>query len=127
MASDDRPISAVLRDIADNLQSLVRSEFLLARTELAHELGKTARAGALLGVGVILVIYAVAFLLLAAVYALSTTLPAWAAAVIVGGGIGLIAVVCVVIGLTRMRRVRAVPETVASMKENAEWAKQLAR
>ena len=71
--------------------------------------------------------FSVVFVLLAAVYALSLILPAWMAALIVGAGVGLIAALCVGLGISRLRRVRAAPRTAATLKENVEWAKQLTR
>lgn len=127
MQNGNRPISAVLHDIVGNIQDIVRSEMRLAKTEIGEQLGKTAAAGTLLGTGVLLLAFSVLFLLLAAVYALSLVVPNWAAALIVGAGIGLVAALCVAFGLARFRKVRAAPKTVASVKENVEWAKQLTR
>jgi hypothetical protein len=127
MAAADRSISTVLSDIVGNVQDIVRSELRLARTEATEELGKVRSAGVLLGAGVLLVIFSGIFLLLAAVYALSTVVPAWMAALIVGGGVGVIAALCVGVAIQRFKSVRAVPKTTATVKENVEWAKQLTR
>jgi hypothetical protein len=61
------------------------------------------------------------------VYALSLVVPAWAAALIVAAGLALVAALCLSIGLSRFKAMRGVPQTTASLKENAEWAKQLTR
>jgi hypothetical protein len=123
----NRPISAVLHDIMGNVQDIIRSEMRLAKTELGEELGKSASAGMLLGAGVLLLALAASFLLLAAVYALSMIVPPWAAALIVGAGVALVAASLLALGLARFRKVRAVPKTVNSVKENVEWAEQLTR
>jgi len=127
MASVERPLSAVLHDILRNVQDMVRSEMRLAKTEVTEELGKSASAGMLLAIGVLLAIFGVLFVLLAAVYALSNVVPAWAAALIVGGAVALIAAVFVGVGITRVKRVRGAPKTAVTMKENVQWAKQLTR
>jgi uncharacterized membrane protein YqjE len=127
MQNGNRPISAVLHDIVGNMQDIVRSEMRMAKTELGEELRKSASAGMLLGVGVLLLAFSVLFALLAAVHALSLVVPPWAAALIVAAGVGLIAALFVAFGLTRFKKVRAVPRTVNSVKENVEWAKQLTR
>jgi len=127
MQNGNRPISAVLHDIVGNIQHIVRSEMRLAKTELREELRKSASAGVMLGVGVVGLMFSVLFVLLAAVYALSLVVPSWMAALIVGAGLGLIAAVCVAIGISRFKRVRAAPKTTATVKENVEWAKQLTR
>ena len=123
----DRSISTVLGDIVDNVQDIVRSELRLAKTELTHEIGKAASAGVMLGIGALLLTFTAVFALLAIVYALSLVVPAWAAALIVAAGVGLIAAVCIGLGIKRIKTVRAAPRTTASLKENVEWAKQLTR
>jgi uncharacterized membrane protein YqjE len=127
MQNGNRSVAAVLHDIVGNVQDIVRSEMRLAKTELKEELGKSRNAGILLGVGVLLLTFSVVFLLLAVVYALSTVVPDWAAALIVGGGVAVIAALCVGLGISRFKTVRAVPKTTTSVKENVEWAKQLTR
>lgn len=127
MQNGNRPISAVLHDIVGNVQDIVRSEMRLAKTELGEELGRAASAGMLLGAGVLLLAFSLLFVLLAAIYALSLVVPAWTAALIVAAGVGLVAALCVGLGIARFKKVRAVPKTVASVKENAEWASQLTR
>lgn len=127
MQNGNRPISAVLHDIVGNIQHIVRSEFRLAKTEAREELGKSASAAAMLGVGVLLLAFSVLFALLAAVYGLSLLVPAWMAALIVAAAVGLIAALCVAVGISRFKRVRAAPKTAATVKENVEWAKQLTR
>jgi uncharacterized membrane protein YqjE len=127
MASADRSISTVLRDIVGNVQDIVRAEVRLAKSEATEELRKLGSASVLLGVGVLLLTFCALFLLLAAVYALSVVLPAWAASLIVGAGIGVIAALCCGMGLKKLKAVRAAPKTTATVKENVEWAKQLTR
>jgi uncharacterized membrane protein YqjE len=127
MQNGNRPISAVLHDIVGNFQHIVRSEMQLAKTEFTEELAKSRSAAIWLGAGALLLTFSVVFVLLAAVYGLSLILPAWMAALIVGAGVGLIAALCVGLGISRFRRVRAAPRTAATLKENVEWAKQLTR
>ena len=127
MATADRPISAVLHDIASNVQDIVRSELRLARTEVTEELGKVRSAGILLAAGALLVIFSAVFLLLAIVYALSLVMAAWAAALLVGVAVAAIATLCCGIGIKRIKALRAAPRTTASLKENVEWAKQLTK
>jgi len=127
MAAADRPISAVLYDIVNNVQDIVRSEMRLARTEFTEEARKLGSASVVLGVGALLVAFSVLFLLLAGVYALSLVMPVWAAALVVGGAVGVIAAICCGLGIRRIKAIRAAPKTTASLKENVEWAKQLTR
>jgi uncharacterized membrane protein YqjE len=127
MASAERSFSTVLRDIVANVQDIIRAEVRLAKTEATEELGKLGSASILLAVGVLMLTFSVLFMLLAIVYALSVTLPAWAAALIVAVGVGVIAALCCGLGVKRIKAVRAAPKTTATVKENVEWAKQLTR
>jgi uncharacterized membrane protein YqjE len=127
MANGDRPISAVLHDIVGNFQNIIRAEVRLAKAELNEELGKSRAAATLLAAGALTLIFSALFLLLAIVYALSLVMSAWAAALIVGVGLGVIAAVCLGAGIKRFKAIRGPAKTAATMKENVEWAKQLTR
>ena len=127
MVTEDRPVSSVLHDIMGNVQNLVRSEARLAKAELTDELKKSSSAAIFIGAGVLMLLLSGLFALLAIVYALSTVMPEWAAALIVAAGEGLMAAVFVGLGIKKLRDVRAMPKTTESMKENVEWAKQLTR
>ena len=84
MAAVDRPISVVLHDIVGNIQDIVRSEVLLAKTELREEVVRSRSAAILLAVGVLLLSFGAFLVLLAIVLALTGLMPGWAAALIVG-------------------------------------------
>jgi len=120
----DRPVSAVLHDIAGNLQGIVRAELRLAKTEITAEAGRASSAGMMVGLGVLMLAFSALFALLAIVYALSLVLPAWAAALIVAAAEGLMAAIFVGVGIRRFKTTRAVPRTRETIKENAEWAKR---
>jgi uncharacterized membrane protein YqjE len=124
MAASPRPVAAVLHDIVGNIQDIVRSELRLAKTELTEELDRSRSAAVLLGAGALLLTLSALFVLLAIVYALSLVVAEWTAALIVGAGVGAIAAVCFGVGVKRLKAVRGGQKTVASMKENVEWAKQ---
>lgn len=124
MATTERSFSIVLQDIVRNIQDIVRSEVRLAKTEVREELTKTRAASLLVAVGAVSGLFSVFFLLLTLVYALSLVIPAWAAALCVAATVGIVAGVTINTGLTRFKTINAAPKTVASMKENVEWAKQ---
>jgi uncharacterized membrane protein YqjE len=124
MSAGDRSISVVLQDIVRNIQDIVRSEVRLAKTELREEVAKARSASVLVAIGVLAGTFSAFFLLLTAVYALTLFVPNWAAALIVATGIAIVAGVTLGTGLKRFKTVHAAPKTVASLKENVEWAKQ---
>ena len=127
MASVDRPIAIVLQDIVRNVRDIVRAEVRLAKTEVGEELGKARSAGVLFGTGAVSAVFAVLFLLLASVYALTLVMPQWAAALVVAAVLGIVAAVIVKLGVKRFKTIHVAPKTAASLKENAQWARQLTK
>jgi len=121
----ERPITEVMRDIVRDIQDIIRSETKLGQIELRQEAVKAARAGAMLGAGALLASYALGFLLLAAVFALTLALPAWLAALIVCAGTTVMALVCLWFGRARWQLVHPAPtRTIETVKENVEWIRQ---
>src|SRR5689334_6196871 len=119
----DRSVSELLQDIVANVQQIIRSEVLLAKTEVKEEALQASKAARYLGIGGAAALYGVGFLLLFCVYALATAIAAWAAALIVGIVLSIIAAVLLKIGVTRIKQVSPTPQrTIQSVKENVRWA-----
>lgn len=118
MNDEGRSFATMMQEIADSLREIVRLEIKLARTEIGASVMAMRQAAVWLVAGVFALVYAVALLLLAAVYGLSLTLPPWAAALIVGGASGLGAVVCILAAVKRIRAVGIPKRTIASLQEN---------
>ena len=126
--SNGRTMSEVLQDIVANIQEIVRSEFRLAKVEIHEESTKAVRSSIPLVMGVLLSLYALGFILLAVVHALSLVVDAWLAALIVGFGVLVISMILVSVGRKRFKQVKVVPEkTVVTVKENVQWAKHQIR
>ena len=128
MAAGDRSLSDVLQDIIRNVQEIVRSEVRLAKTEIREEAAKARSSMLLLAAGAVTAIFAIVFLLLTIVYALTLVTPGWAAALIVGTVLAVVASVMLTAGVRRFKQIHPTPErTIETMKENVEWAKQLTK
>jgi uncharacterized membrane protein YqjE len=124
MASDDRSIAALLSDIVGDVQQIIRAEVRLAKVEVREELGKAKRAIAFLSIAGVIGLLALAFLLLAAVYALATVWPAWAAALAVSVGAALVGALLFFSGVRQLKTIHVVPpRTAATVQENVQWAK----
>ena len=120
----ERSIATVLKDIVGNVQELVRAEIRLAKAEVRHEVDKTKRSIALLVVGGVVTVLALAFLMLGSVYALSMVVAPWIAAVVIGVIAGVVGWVCVATALTQLRHVSIVPpKVVTTIEESVPWAK----
>ena len=126
--SNGRTMSEVLQDIVANIQEIVRSEFRLAKVEIHEETTKAVRSSIPLVIGVLLSLYALGFILLAVVHALSMVVDAWLATLIVGAGVLVISMILVSVGRKRFKQVKVVPEkTVVTVKENVQWTKHQIR
>ncbi|MEO8369077.1 MAG: phage holin family protein [Candidatus Solibacter sp.] len=121
----ERSISDVVQDIFRNIQEMLRSEVRLAKTELREEAVKAKATGVLIGAGAVSAIFALFFLLLMTVYALTRVVPDWAAALIVAGFMATVAGLMLNAGMKRLRQLHPTPErTIENIKENVEWVKQ---
>jgi hypothetical protein len=123
--SSVRPIASILQEVLAQLTEIIRSEIRLASSEIRQDLTQAARAGLFLLVGAALAAYAFGFLLLGSVYALAKLAPLWASALIVGGGVGLIATAFLLVGRRKMKAASLRPdETIESLQENVTWLKR---
>jgi Putative Actinobacterial Holin-X, holin superfamily III len=120
-----RSVPELLQNIVNNLQEIIRSEFRLAKTEFKDEAGKAAKPAATFGTGLVLGFYGIGFLLLAAVYGLSTIMAGWMAALLVGAVLTAIAIATLVSSAKKLKRVNLSPDkTIQNLEENVQWAKQ---
>lgn len=120
-----RGLFKLIADIPSLLMDLVRGEIESFKQEL---IGKLKLAG--VGIGLLVgaatfLFFALLVLLAAAVLGLATVLPAWAAALIVGGGILVIAVILALIGISSLKKgVPPAPtETIKSIKKDVRVIK----
>jgi uncharacterized membrane protein YqjE len=119
-----RSVPEVLQDIVGNIQEIIRSEFRLAKAEVKQEASQAAPPLKMIVAGAAIGFYALGFLLFTAVMGLATMMATWLAALIVGGVLGLIALVLMTSASKRLKQVNTVPErTIETMKENVQWAK----
>lgn len=123
-----RSATEVIKDIIANVQEIIRSEVRLAKAEVREETGKALTAARMLVVGAVAGLYALGFILWSIAYGLSAIVPAWAAALIVGGVLGIAAAIMISTGREKLKHVSAKPDkTIQNVKENVEWMKSQTR
>jgi hypothetical protein len=110
MADAERSVFEILREIAGNVRDIVRSESRLARAQIRARISAWKTGLLLIGIGCVSGVFAVFFLLLACVYALSCVMPVWAAALVVSGSMALITALVVTTGSRRLKRARSTPQ-----------------
>jgi hypothetical protein len=117
------PTGEVLRRLAADVAALLR---LYGRALQDHSRGlvrDVAVAAALIGAALVLGVFALGLIVATLVLVLAVWMPAWAAALVVLGATGGIAVLIVVVGIGRVRRRRAA--WAARVAEEVRWLRSL--
>ncbi|HEY0614898.1 MAG TPA: phage holin family protein [Candidatus Elarobacter sp.] len=125
----ERPIGELLRELGDEISTLVRQEIALAKVEIAEKVKPAAASAGMFGGTAIfgLGAFGAATAFLIALIALA--LPLWASALIVTVIYGIIAGVLAMTGKKKLQEAAPlVPEqTAQTVKEDIEWAKTRAK
>jgi|SRR5579884_700066 len=124
----ERTMAELVRDVIGDVQSIMRSEVLLARIETKEEVGKAAAASKLLVIAGVVGLFAAAFALVTVFQALCLVLPAWLSALIICVVLGIIAGGMASAGIAQWKRFHPVPpKTAETVKENVQWARNQTR
>ncbi|MDO7883567.1 phage holin family protein [Salinibacterium soli] len=123
-----RSLFTLIGDLPRLLTDLIRGEIEQLKREL---IAKAAAAGigiGLLAVAATFLFFALGVFIAAAILGIATVLPAWAAALIVGGALLVIAIVLVLIGVASLKRSGGGPEeTIDSIKKDVRVIKGIGR
>jgi peptidoglycan/LPS O-acetylase OafA/YrhL len=119
-AIEELSTAQLLQRATEQTTALVRAEIHLAQLELSTKAKRAGLGLGALGATGVLSHYAVGVLLAAAVLGLSTVLPGWLAALIVGAALLMVAAVLALVGKKQLGK--AIPpaptETIASTRED---------
>jgi hypothetical protein len=100
----------------------------LATAEMTDKAAYAGKQAALVGAAGLLGAVALLTLIAALILALGVFIPLWASALLVGAGIGIVAVVLASVGLTNLKHFDVKPrQTVYSIQETTQWAHQQIR
>lgn len=121
----DRSTAELIGDLGHQASRLVRDEIWLAKQEMIQKAQRAGRGAGLLGAAVVVAIYAVGALVLAAIAGLDEAMPLWAAALVTAAVLLGLAVVVGLVGRGYLRR--AAPplpvKTVDSLREDVATVK----
>lgn len=125
----DRPVGELLRDLGDEIATLVRQEISLAQIELTEKAKPVAASASLFGATALLALGAFGALTACFIAALALELEVWVASLIVAVVYGIIALALLYAGRKKLREAGSlVPEqTTQTIKEDIEWAKTRAK
>lgn len=124
LQKEERSIGELFSELAAETGTLVRQEVALAQAEITSKatvagknVGYLAAGGAVGYAGLLAIVAGI-------IMGLSYFIPAWVAAIIVGGIIGVVSYVLINSALSALKNMDIKPtETVESIKEDAQWLK----
>jgi uncharacterized membrane protein YqjE len=123
--ADKESLGELFAAASKDFSELVRKEVELAKVELKEEAVATGRAGALLGAGGLIGYQAFLVLLLAIAWLLAEVMPTWAGLLIVAVLAGAGAAVLLMSGKKKLQDLTPpIPNTIETLQEDAQWAKQ---
>jgi uncharacterized membrane protein YqjE len=125
MDKQNQSIGTLLSDLANETSLLLRQEIALAKVELTEKATVIGRNVGFLVLGGAVAYAALLALLAAVIILLANYMPWWAAAAAIGVIVGIVASVLISKALATLRKTNLAPrQTVETLKEDAQWAKQ---
>ena len=125
----DRPIGELLRELGDEISTLVRQEIALAKAEITEKTKPAVASAGMFGGTALLGLGAFGALTAFLIAAIAVWTPVWASALIVTALYGAAAFVLAQTGKKKLHEAAPlIPEqTAQTVKEDIEWAKTRAR
>jgi hypothetical protein len=125
---DNRSLGELFSELAQETSTLVRQEVNLAKTEMSDKASRAGKHVGMLAVGGALA-YAGLLAVLAGIIALlNNVMPLWASALLVGVVVAVVGYLLVRRGLEALKREDFTPrETIETLKEDQQWAKDQTR
>lgn len=128
MASHDQPVKTLLAELIAGINTLLRQELQLAQAESSEKLSQAMAGLISLIVGLLVAFCALLVLLQALVLALSNVIAPAYAALIVGGGVAVVAFILIQQGQSRVKIGSLVPErTMKAIGEDRELVMEKVR
>ena len=125
----DRPLGELLRELGDDLSSLVRAEIALAKVEILEKTKPAVASAGMFGGTAVLGLGALGAFTAFLIAVIALALPVWAAALIVTVAYGAIAGALAMSGKKKLHDVGslALEQTAQTVKEDIEWIKTRAK
>jgi uncharacterized membrane protein YqjE len=103
-AAPEQSAGELVKLVAEQVSVLVRDELKLAQLEMSGKAKQAGKGAGMLGGGGIVALYGVACLIACAIIAISHSLQAWLAALIVGAALLLAAGVAAALGRSQLKK-----------------------
>lgn len=125
---EEPSLGELFSKLARDTSNLVRQEVALARTEMTQKASAAGRDAGMIGAGGAIAYAGFLALLAALIIGLGQIIPVWLSALLVGVAVVGVGALLVVQGLNALKRINFAPEqTIQTLKEDAEWAKEQTR
>jgi len=122
---DERSLGELFAELARETSTLVRQEVALAKTEVTQKASLVGRDVGRIGVGGAIAYAGLLALIGAVILILGLFLPLWLSALIVGLVVAGIGYALIQQGVSALKRAELTPrQTIETLKEDAEWAKE---
>ncbi len=125
----DRPIGELLRELGDEISTLVRQEIALAKVEIAEKSRPAVASAGMFGGTALFGLGAFGAFTACLIAAIALAVPVWASALIVTVVYGAVAGILAMTGKKKLQEAAPlVPEqTAQTVREDIEWAKTRAK
>jgi len=125
---DERSLGDLFSELANETSTLVRQEFQLAKTEMTQKATSFGKDAGMIGAGGALAYAGLLAVIAAVIIGLGQFIPMWLSALIVGLVVIAVGYVLIQLGLSAIKRIDPTPrQTIDTLKEDAQWAKEQTR
>ena len=122
---EERSLGELFAELAQETSTLVHQEVELAKTEMTQKVTRLGKDAGVIGAGGAIAYAGFLALIAALILGLGQFIPVWLSALIVGLVVVVIGYMLIQQGLSALKRVDITPrETIGSLKEDREWAKE---
>jgi hypothetical protein len=121
---DDRSLGELFSELAQETSTLVRQEVALAKTEMSHKASRAGRHIGVLAAGGAVAYAGLLAILAGVIVLLDNVMPLWASALLVGVVVAVVGYLLARRAIDALKREDFAPrETVQTLKEDQQWAK----
>ena len=125
---DDRSLGELFADLARDTSTLVRQEVALAKTEMTEKASKVGKDIASMAIGGAVAYAGVLALIAGVILGLGEFIPLWISALLIGAVVAGIGYMLIQRGRDALASEDLAPrQTIETLKEDAEWAKEQTR
>jgi len=127
-SKDERSLGELFGDLARDTATLVSQEVTLAKTEMTAKATRVGKDIGFLAVGGMIAYAGLLAIIAGVILLLDAIVPLWVSALIVGLVVAAVGYFLVQRGLTALKREDLTPrQTIESLKEDTQWAKEQVR